>query len=224
MDCSDISLHPGGLELTLELAEKTGLMAGENLLDIGCGTGCSLAALSEKYGIVPFGIDISEKTIAAARSLHPDISFACADAAHLSFDNASFDAVLMECVITLLEKPEQALTEAARVLRPGGKLMLSALVNTVPQPGSGSRPVRGGLLRPEQFKELAEALGFVILCEEDRKDVLIQFLAESIFEYGSLEERIHAESEQTGACTLDCRIKYNPKTASYACFILKKTA
>ena len=220
MDLPDISLHPGGIELTLKLAEKAELKTGEKLLDIGCGTGCSLASLAENFGIVPFGTDISEKTVAVAGALHPGISFTCANACSLPFEDASFDAVLMECVITLLDDPAAALSEAVRILKPGGRLILSALVNTGQT--DAKELVSDGLLQPESFRSFAKDLGLETVFEEDYKNALITFIAESIFEYGSLEERIRAESAGTGAYTLDCRIKYDPKKSSYAGFVLKK--
>ncbi len=222
MVLSDISLHPGGTGLTLELAAKAGLKAGDRLLDIGCGTGNSLAALADSFGIIPFGVDISEKTVSIAEELHPSAEFLCADASALPFADGSFDAVLMECVITLLDDPETALNEAVRVLKPGGKLIVSALTDILPKPGSRICLVREGLLDPQELKDRVCAFGFELIFEKNCREELINFLAESIFKYDSLEERIRAESEQTGAFTLDCGIKYDPKAVSYAAFVWRK--
>ena len=165
----DISLHPGGTELTLDIAEKAGLKAGDRLLDIGCGTGSSLAALAGRFGIVPFGADISETALGIARRAVPNADLICADAAALPYPDRSFDAVLMECVVTLLEDPEAALSEAERVLKPGGKLLLSALTAEASMPGCSGRIAAGGLLQPDAFRAFVTAHGFSVLSEEDRK-------------------------------------------------------
>ncbi|MBR6351851.1 MAG: class I SAM-dependent methyltransferase [Firmicutes bacterium] len=218
----DISLHPGGTELTLDIAEKAGLKAGDRLLDIGCGTGSSLAALARRFGIVPFGADISETALGIARRAVPNADLICADAAALPYPDRSFDAVLMECVVTLLEDPEAALSEAERVLKPGGKLLLSALSAEASMPGCSGRIAAGGLLQPDAFRAFVTAHGFSVLSEEDRKKELKSFVAESIFVYGSLEERIKSESSSVGAAALDCGLEYDPKTTGYGSWILLK--
>ena len=126
------TLHPGGIALTLAAANKASLAAGDRVLDIGCGTGASLAALAEIFSIEPYGADISETILSNARSAHPEIPFFLCDAASLPFAGQSFDAVIMECVLTLFDDPAAALREAVRVLKPGGRLIISSLTSKKP--------------------------------------------------------------------------------------------
>jgi SAM-dependent methyltransferase len=72
------------------------------------------------------GIDVAEAMIVRARSVHPGIEFRRADAHELPFADASFDAVVGNLAVMHLSRPERAMAEFARVLRPGGRLALTA--------------------------------------------------------------------------------------------------
>src|SRR5437762_12769362 len=63
---------------------------GMSLLDVACGPGYVSAAV-KKLGAVPTGIDFSERMIAIARMMFPDIAFIQGNAQALPFPNASFD-------------------------------------------------------------------------------------------------------------------------------------
>ena len=208
-----LSLHPGGISLTIRTAERAGITAGDRVLDVGCGTGAGLAALRERLGIDAYGCDISERILTIARDSHPDISFECCDAASLPYHDGSFDAVMMECVLTLLDDPASALREAARVLKPGGIFIISTLVNN-------------GMADPAALICLMTDLGFDLLSFEDHKKELTDYMIETIMEYGSLEERIAAETAATGASVFDCGCGcINARTLkkiSYSSFIFQK--
>jgi SAM-dependent methyltransferase len=119
--------RPGGLELTGRLLAAADLPAGSAVLDVGCGAGASVAHLADEHLLSATGVDASAATVAQAGEARPDLDFVAGRAERLPFPAASFDAVLYECVLSTLPDPGAALAEAARVLRPGGALLVSDL-------------------------------------------------------------------------------------------------
>jgi SAM-dependent methyltransferase len=117
------SLHPGGLELTEELAELCGVRRGSDVLELACGTGESACFLAERRGARVVGLDGSPRMIrraeqkAQGRGL--EVKFRQADAHHLPFPDAAFDVAICECTLCILDK-EQVIREMVRVVRPGG--------------------------------------------------------------------------------------------------------
>jgi len=115
-----------------ETGRKSSIAAAERIggriLDVGVGTGISLPEYSRKNRLV--GIDISEPMLAKARervrqfNLTNVEALSVMDVSHLGFPDASFDVVVAQYVITAVPDPEAALDEFARVLKPGGEMIL----------------------------------------------------------------------------------------------------
>lgn len=106
---------------------------GTRLLEIGVGTGLALPYYRPDARVV--GIDLSPDMLAraAAKARGEDgpalphvRGLAAMDACRLGFPDASFDAASAQFVITLVPDPEAALTEMARVVRPGGRIVLAS--------------------------------------------------------------------------------------------------
>jgi phosphatidylethanolamine/phosphatidyl-N-methylethanolamine N-methyltransferase len=101
---------------------------GTRVLEIGVGTGLSFSDYNARYDVS--GIDISEQMITRARARHATgrypwvTDLQVMDAERLSFPDGWFDAVVAQFVITLVAKPERVLDECARVLGPGGEIIL----------------------------------------------------------------------------------------------------
>jgi phosphatidylethanolamine/phosphatidyl-N-methylethanolamine N-methyltransferase len=101
---------------------------GGRILEVGVGTGISLPDYSPKNTV--FGVDISESMLRKAHKRVAELGLrnveglAVMDAEHLDFPDASFDVVVAQYVITAVPNPEAALDEFARVLKPGGEIVL----------------------------------------------------------------------------------------------------
>lgn len=108
------------------------LQAGRKLLDIGCGSGGPLLRFAARTGISAHGIDIHADGIAAARKqaherhLTDRVQFDVCDAREqLPFDDAAFDAVMSIDAISHMPRRAQVLTQWARIIKPGGKLLFT---------------------------------------------------------------------------------------------------
>jgi ubiquinone/menaquinone biosynthesis C-methylase UbiE len=132
--------HPGGLGATRELIEAASLVPGARILDLCCGGGESVALLAE-LGYEAFGLAGAEELSGIAPQ--------------------SFDAVMCECSISLLDSGA-ALLELDRILKPRGALLLSDVYD-------GTPPV---------------FLGFSEIYFKDKRRELIDYAAQWLWETG----------------------------------------
>lgn len=97
-------------------------------LDLGCGEG-RFCRMLRKNGVTVIGIDPTPTLIAAARRRDPPGAYARAGAEALPFPGETFD--LLVSYLTLIDIPDidRAIREAARVLRPGGSLLIANLTS-----------------------------------------------------------------------------------------------
>lgn len=109
-------------------AVRAALGCGREILEVGVGTGLSLGDYPEGYRIT--GIDLSKPMLdraaekIAAQGLRAVKGLAVMDACRLGLRDAAFDAVVGQYMITLVPDAEMALDEFARVLKPGGEIIL----------------------------------------------------------------------------------------------------
>lgn len=97
---------------------------GKVVLDIGGGTGRFAGELRKK-GFDVTVVDIDKQLLEYGASQHKHIKFVHGNALHLPFKDNSFDEVVMEQIIEHIPKQQQVIREAHRVLRKGGRLILS---------------------------------------------------------------------------------------------------
>jgi phosphatidylethanolamine/phosphatidyl-N-methylethanolamine N-methyltransferase len=121
---------------------------GGRILEVGVGTGISLPGYSRQNHII--GIDLSEEMLRKARRRVAELSLTnvekleVMDAEHLSFADASFDVVVANHVISTAPNPEAVLDECARMLRPGGEMILLSRIGA----DAGLRHLVERLLQP----------------------------------------------------------------------------
>jgi ubiquinone/menaquinone biosynthesis C-methylase UbiE len=115
---------------------------GMTVLDIGSGNGETVLSIAEKVGPTgkAIGVDFSHEGIALAkerakkRNLENITEFHKANALELPFPDNSFDAVISECVVCLIQDKQKALNEKVRVLKPGGRVIMHDVVTWAPMP------------------------------------------------------------------------------------------
>jgi ubiquinone/menaquinone biosynthesis C-methylase UbiE len=101
------------------------LLPCEAFLDAGCGDGRYLAALEAELPERIAGIDIAERILETARARVPRADLRQANLESLPFEDAEFDLVLSSQVIEHVLDAPAAARELARVVRPGGRLVIS---------------------------------------------------------------------------------------------------
>jgi SAM-dependent methyltransferase len=130
-----------------------GDVAGLDVVELGCGTAYFSAWLAGR-GARPVGVDVTPAQLATARRLMAETGLEFplveADAAETGLPDASFDLVLSEYGASIWVDPYRWIPEAARLLRPGGRLVFLcnsplAMLCT----GDGDEPVGTRLLRPQ---------------------------------------------------------------------------
>lgn len=112
---------------------------GGRILEVGVGTGLSLSGYASRNRIT--GIDISAPMLEKARRRVEQLKLshvedlAVMDAEALTYPDASFDVVVAQYVVTAIPRPEKALDEFVRVVRPGGEIILTSRIGA----GTGTR-------------------------------------------------------------------------------------
>lgn len=117
-----------GRRAAIEAAERV----GGRILEVGVGTGLSLPHYARTNRV--FGVDISAAMLERARErvakqhLHHVEGLDVMDAEALEFPDAAFDVVVAQYVVTAVPHPERALDEFARVVRPGGEIVITSRI------------------------------------------------------------------------------------------------
>ncbi|HWE80723.1 MAG TPA: methyltransferase domain-containing protein [Gaiellaceae bacterium] len=159
-----------GVGYHLDLAA---LAPGDHVLDLGSGTGtdafCAAVQVGENGRVV--GIDFTDEQIDKATALCDSsgfarVSFVNASIDTLPFADGSFDAVVSNGVVNLSPVKDRVFREAARVLRPGGRLVLADIVSARPLKENTRRKVElwaaciAGAIPLDSYLHAIEAAGF----------------------------------------------------------------
>src|SRR3954469_19081581 len=187
-----------GVGYHLDLAR---LVAGERVLDLGSGSGMDVFAAAAAVGArgSVTGVDITPEQLVKAERLRRDehTAFRHARIEDLPFDDSSFDAVISNGVVNLSADKSAVFAEAARVLRPGGRLALADIVTqraiatrTAAQPDLWAACIAGAGQRDRYLHDI-EAVGLELRTVRTNRA------------YRFASERAQRTSDKYGAHTIE---------------------
>lgn len=110
-----------------QILNASGLKAGDNLLEVGCGTGVlarQATTIVQPDGQVT-GLDLSESMLSVARRKCPGAIFQQGNVMDLPFETGSFDVVIASFMLMFVPDQPLAIKEMWRVLKPGGRLVVA---------------------------------------------------------------------------------------------------
>jgi len=166
---------------------------GETVLDLGSGAGvdCFLAARETGPTGRVIGVDMTPAMIEKARANaakggYPNVEFRIGEIEHLPVADGTVDCIISNCVVNLSPAKPQVFRDAHRVLRPGGRMLLSDLVLTRPLSPELQKDVTlyvgcvAGASMKEDYLAMIRAAGFadVTVLEERRYTVGLDALPE----------------------------------------------
>jgi arsenite methyltransferase len=177
------TIRPGGFILTERALGLCAFEPGGRVLDIGCGAGATVELMIRDYRLDATGIDLSTRLVSLGRERVPNLPLVIGDATRLPFADGLMDGVFMECVLSSTGTIDQVLTEAHRVLRSGGRLVLT---DTYPRKTAAGSSCLVGAWAKDNIETGLRQAGFRLWLWEDHTYLLKQLTAEIILEHGSL--------------------------------------
>ena len=177
-------IHVGGFPSSKALGDSADWKAGDKVLDLCSAVGAGLRFLKRAYNVEGYGVDATPKMIELSRERIAKDGFAdsievkLGDATDIPYEDAKFDGVWGEDAWCYVEDKEKLIKEAARVLKPGGKIAFTdwliapagmndedatRICNTMKFPA---------MLTLKKYEALLEDNGFEILEATDLTDTM----------------------------------------------------
>ena len=175
-DAATLDAAPRGANLGLGCGDPTGrgsLKAGDVVVDLGCGAGFDVFIASRAVGPTGrvIGVDMTRALIEQARTTaqlegYENVEFRVGTMEALPIDDASVDVVVSNCAINLSPEKRLVFAEAARVLRPGGRIEVSDLIVERELPIEVRASIEayvgcvGGAVSEAEYTDLVHGAGF----------------------------------------------------------------
>lgn len=180
------TVRPGGFVLTDRGLGLCQFPPSSLILDVGCGLGASVDRLRTRWNMAGIGIDPNPKMLAHQKDL-PRIQ---GTGEMLPFADAAMDGILCECVLGATPEPARILKEFFRILKPGGKVIITDIFarnplakNRQPLPMTccfnGARPL-------SDHVRIIEEQGLTSRHVEDHSNLLRDLAAHIVWNHGSL--------------------------------------
>lgn len=186
------TVRPGGFTLTGRALVFCSFTPGARVLDVGCGTGATVEHLITRYKLDAVGVDPSPVLLEQGRRRCPGLPLLEAAGESLPFGDGEMDGVFMECALTVMEDPDGALAECYRVLKDGGRLVVTDVYARNPEGVADLRKLPAascltGAMGGRELKKKIERGGFAIVLWEDHSRLLAELAGRIILAGGSLE-------------------------------------
>lgn len=174
--------HPGGIHLTKKIFEKEHIHESSHILDVGCGTGQTVAYLSQKYGAKIIGIDSNTTMVEKAKKRMSKsglpVNILQCTVEKIPLPNQHFDIIISESVLSFVNKPN-ALSEIFRLLKNEGNFI--AIEQTM-----------NGRLEVAEENDIKQFYGFdTLLMEQD----WVKLLKQAGFKQVDIIKQMEIDSE-----------------------------
>lgn len=220
----EVAAVPDGSNLGLGCGNPTAvasLKPGDTVLDLGSGAGfdCFLAARQVGPTGRVIGVDMTQEMIDKATTNaktgnYENVEFRLGDIEALPVDDNSVDVIISNCVVNLAPDKDKVFAEALRVLKPGGRVMVSDIVLTKELPQSVLDSVAAyvgciaGAMLKKDFLSKVEAAGFEEIAITHEMTVPISFSANDPIGL-ELIDKLKMTAEQVGQIAKDAVVSIN---------------
>ena len=223
----ELATAPDGANLGLGCGNPQAIAAlrpGEVVIDLGSGAGFDCFLAAEQVGAAGrvIGVDMTHEMLAKARANAAtidaaNVEFRLGELEHLPVADNTADVIMSNCVINLVPDKAQVFREAFRVLKPGGRLAVSDVVNIAPLPEDLlADPVLlcgcvAGAAPADRVTSLLRAAGFVdvaVTVKPDSREMVAAWAPgrgiETCVASAMIEARKPRAGEETACCTPSC--------------------
>ncbi len=192
--------HYGGIDITEQLGADANIADDHHVLDVCSGMGGPARYFAYHQGCRVTGLDLTESRVAGATrltslvGLDHRVDYRQGDAQAMPFAGDAFDAAISQEALLHVPDKEAVIRECARVLKPGGMLAFTDLIQRQPIASSDMRKLGEALASvnfatAENYRQWLQAAGFEILVDVDRSDELKHILTERLAMYKSLGDQ-----------------------------------
>jgi len=188
------------------VADAAGLVPGQQVLDVACGTGILARTAADRVGAEGSvtGLDLNRAMLTVAERVRPDLDWRQGDAQALPFADGSFDRVVCQMALMFFPDRSAAVREMARVVRPGGMVTLMAPATLDAQPAWGpfvqvvvrhAGPEAADLMNT--YWSAGDLDGLTGLLTDAGLDIVTSVTREGTARFGSIDQMITTEVEST---------------------------